>query len=202
MSHLPQLRRRLFVNPEIQSPLLSRLSMYWLGYHLILWHALFLADWMRSQVSAIASGGSVSVLSAYLNFLANDHLLPLVALAIFPLVFWDMLKVSHRFVGPLVQVRNRLLDMANGCPPQRVQFRRNDLLSEIQNAFNAYVDSLQAEERDRDEVAGQSEEQYARLVQQIKALQEAMHQHSKGQPDAEPDLALAAMAEEPMNCEG
>ena len=85
-----------------------------------------------------------------------------------------MLKLSHRIAGPLVQLRNRLFDMTNGCPPQKVRFRHGDLLTEIQEAFNGWVDSLEAEANSPSEIHAQSEEQYERLIQQVKALQETM----------------------------
>ena len=55
---------RLFVNREIQGRMLGRLAVYWMGYHLILWHALFLAEWLRLQIAAIAQGRTVSILHA------------------------------------------------------------------------------------------------------------------------------------------
>ena len=179
-------RGQLFVNREIQGRLLNRLAIYWMGYHLFLWHALFLAQWIPQQVNAIAAGRSVSVLDSYREFLVSDYLLPLIAVAIFPLVFWDMLKLSHRFSGPLVQVRNRLLDMANGCPPQPVHFRSNDLLSEIQEAFNTYIESLTTDKPDVPEASEQSEEQYSYLVEQIRTLQEAVReQNAESPPDSQ-----------------
>jgi signal transduction histidine kinase len=154
--------------------MLARLAIYWLAYHMILWHGLFLAEWMRQQVDAIAGGRSVSILHTYSTFVRTQQLLPVVALAMFPLVLWDMLKLSHRIAGPLIQLRNRLYDMTNGSPPQKVKFRRGDLMGEIQTAFNDWVDSLQAAPNSPAEARAQADEHYTRLIQQVKALQETV----------------------------
>jgi sensor histidine kinase YesM len=196
MSEIRNFSPRLLVNREIQGRMLRRLALYWMGYHLILWHALFFAEWVQMQINAIAVGRSVSLLHAYAAFVGSQYLLPLVALAMFPLVLWDMLKLTHRIAGPLVQLRNRLHDMSNGCPPQKVHFRHGDMLSEIQDAFNAWVDSVEAEPNSPEELFAQSEEQYARLIQQVKALQEALKPPTKDEAEsAAADAALEPQAE-------
>lgn len=186
MSEFRSFIPRLFVNREIQGRILGRLAIYWMGYHLILWHALFLADWLRMQVAAISVGRTVSILHAYAIFVSSQYLLPLVALAMFPLVLCDMLKLSHRIAGPLVQLRNRLHDMTNGCPPQKVQFRHGDMLTEIQESFNGWVDSLNDDSNSPNDAHAQSEEQYARLIQQVKALQETVKATKKEEAAPEP----------------
>jgi len=195
MNDLRTFSPRLFVSREIQGRLLGRLAIYWMGYHLILWHALFLAEWMQVQIAAISVGKSVSVLHAYANFVSSQYLLPLVALAIFPLVLWDMLKFSHRIAGPLVQLRNRLHDMTSGCPPQKVHFRQGDMLTEIQDAFNAYVESVQMEPNSPEELFAQSEEQYARLIEQVKALQESLKPAGHNGADSDRDPVLEPLVE-------
>jgi hypothetical protein len=125
-------RRQLFVSSQIQGVLLWRLTAFWVLYHLYLWHAMFL-------VSAFQQPTGRSVFDDYRTFLTNDTLLPWAAAALFPLVFWSLLNLTHRIAGPLVQVRNRLRAMAAGQPPAPVQFRQGDLLSELEEAFNNYV---------------------------------------------------------------
>jgi len=187
MSTFRHQRRKLFVNREIQGRILGRLTLYWIGYHVILWHALFLTQWANWQFQAIGEGTSVPFLQSYLAFLGNSYLVPLVALGIFPIVFWDMLKLSHRFAGPLIQLQNRLQEMTDGQPPQPVRFRRDDMLMEIEQTFNDYVDSLHAQAADSGDCEALSEEQYSRLLQQVNALQRT----------ARPDAAAADVTAEP-----
>ena len=195
MNEFRNLRSRLLVNREIQGRMMGRLTVYWLAYHLILWHGLFLAEWMQQQIGAITSGSSVSILHAYSTFVRTQHLLPIVALAMFPIVLWDMFKLSHRIAGPLVQVRNRLIDMTNGCPPKKVQFRRGDMMSEIQQSFNDWVESLNVDPSSPAETQAQAEEQYSRLIQQVKALQDTMKTPKPDADEPEPVDADASVAE-------
>jgi hypothetical protein len=163
-------RKQLFVSSQIQGSLLWRFTTFWALYHFYLWHAMFL-------VSAFQQPTGRSLFDDYRTFLTNDTLLPYAAAALFPLVFWSLLNLTHRIAGPLVQVRNRLRDMAAGQPPVPVQFRQGDLMSELEEAFNSYVASCQLRPADADPEA--------RLLQQSQELlQQAGHRTDAALPES------------------
>jgi len=60
--------------------------------------------------------------------LASVLLLPLVAL--------DVVRFSHRFVGPLVRLRNDLKRLADGEEVRPVNFRKNDHWHDLAEQFN------------------------------------------------------------------
>lgn len=132
-----QPRKSLFVDSQIQGVLLRRFCLIWFGYHLALWHFMFMV-WFFQQ----PPGGSF--FGAYRQFTVAEPMLLIVAVAVFPPVLWGWLVLSHRIVGPLVQLRNRLRDMTEGKPAKRLELRPGDLMAELQTAFDNYVAYLEA----------------------------------------------------------
>jgi len=55
----------------------------------------------------------------------------LYVLAVFPLILWDMMKVTHRVAGPLVRFGNTLKRLEQGEKVQEVRLRKGDLLVEF-----------------------------------------------------------------------
>lgn len=125
-------RKTLFVNAQIQGSLLRRFFAFWVLYHALLWLFMFVVYAVREQPAA-------TVAESFQAFVQTQTLLPIAALAMLPIAVWKVLCLSHRIAGPLHQLRNRLRDMAAGGPPEEVRFRHDDLLREIQLAFNNYV---------------------------------------------------------------
>lgn len=132
-----QPRKALFVDSQIQGVLLRHFSVIWFGYHLVLWHFLFL-------VSLFQQPPDVSLWNAYQHFVVTQPMLLIIAVAVFPPLVWGWLTLSHRIVGPLVQLRQRLQDMADGKSPKKLELRTGDLMAGLQSAFNGYVDRLEA----------------------------------------------------------
>lgn len=157
-------RKKLFVNSQIQGSLLVRLCVFWVLYHAYLWHILFLLQVFRQP-------STTTVAQAYRDFLRSESLLLIMAAAIFPMVFWSMLRFSHQVAGPLVQVRNRLREMAAGRPATEVKFRKGDLMTEIEQAFNAYVAYRRGHDAAASPPAGSSTDE-VQLLAEAQALRE------------------------------
>ena len=59
---------------------------------------------------------------------------------------WDLLKFSHRVVGPLVPFQRAIERLTAGEQVAEVRLRHGDLLSNLQSTFNQYLTSLRTME--------------------------------------------------------
>lgn len=67
----------------------------------------------------------------------------IVFMALFPVIAWDAVKFAHRLVGPLVRFRQTLRDLTEGKPVQLIKLRKDDLLKDMRDEFNAMLEALQ-----------------------------------------------------------
>jgi hypothetical protein len=140
-------RKKLFVDAKIQGALLVRAVMYWIFALMAI--TLMLLCWR------IITG---PVRSFYNHF---DHIWffygpALVAsFVLLPVVLVDVVKLSNRFVGPLVRFRRALRALASGEHVEPIQFRQGDYWQEMADEFNVLVRRLQ---RDRPEVEPEDQE--------------------------------------------
>ncbi len=126
-------RKRLFVSRVIQGRMLRHVAVYWLIYHVFLWHTLFLADGLRG-------GESLPFVELYAKFLAEHFLLLACGLAVLPMVLWDMLKLTHRAAGPFVRFEQALKEMSQGKQTAKLKLRKNDLVTEFLAVFNDFIE--------------------------------------------------------------
>lgn len=136
-------RKRLFVNREIQGRLLARTALYWVLYHAVLWMAMFFYRYAEHRGAMMAGAEPRSFADLYGQFVHEHHSMWFCAFAILPIVLWDLLKFSHRVVGPLVRFQRTLESLTAGETIQEVRLRRGDLLFDLQTTFNQYLASLQ-----------------------------------------------------------
>jgi len=58
------------------------------------------------------------------------------SLLLLPAVLIDVLRMSNRFVGPIVRLRTALRDLAEGRPAQPLNFRDDDYWRDMASDFN------------------------------------------------------------------
>jgi nitrate/nitrite-specific signal transduction histidine kinase len=67
----------------------------------------------------------------------KEHgMLFLIMLVISPVFIYDSVKLSNRFVGPMISFRAALNKLSNGEDPGEIRFRQNDFWKELTNDFN------------------------------------------------------------------
>lgn len=135
-------RKRLFVNRDIQGRLLARTALYWVLYHAVLWMAMFFYRYAEHRGAVMAGAEPRSFADLYGQFVHEHHSMWFCAFVILPIVLWDLLKFSHRVVGPLVRFQRTLESLTAGETVKDVKLRRGDLLFDLQNSFNQYLTSL------------------------------------------------------------
>ena len=167
-------RRKYFVSSKIQGRMLSRFALYWVLYHVVLWHAMFLCRYLEYRELLLSGGTPVSFGELYWSF-ANDHwTLALSAVALSPIIFWDMVKLTHRIAGPLVRIERTLWSLANGQPVSKISLRRGDLPTGVQDALNGYLDAISR----RDRCFGRASEAEAAAGDESRVLAELQEIHA------------------------
>ena len=127
-------KRRLqkYVDREVQSSLLRRLSVHWLLFMIA--NVIAITLWTKLVDTPMDSWSDTFTLSW-------QRLVPfiLVSFALTPVFVWDAVKLSNRFAGPIVRVRHALAQIADGHSPKPIEFRNGDfwksLASDLNRAF-------------------------------------------------------------------
>jgi hypothetical protein len=127
------------VNTRIQGRILGRIAAYWVLYHVVLWHGLFVYRFANYR-SAITSGGEVVPFrELYGQFCIDFYPLIICAVFILPAFLLDFVRLTHRIAGPLIRFRTALQDMMAGKRVEEVTLRQRDLLTEYQEEFNQFL---------------------------------------------------------------
>lgn len=123
----------LFVNRPVQMQLVSRVVLYWLacvGYFAVV---LFITQWMYDP--------QIGLIDHLMDYLVDMvHWVPAILLLL-PLVVFDMLKVSQRFLLPVQQVRQGIDQLSAGQRVDAITAGDDDQMYELVNSFNSLRDS-------------------------------------------------------------
>jgi hypothetical protein len=134
-------RKRLWIDPPLQSRLLLRTGLYLLFYLAFVWHVGF-AYWAMKEVATGGLGKGIG--SLYLEFCEQQLSLLLALLLVLPPILYDLLKFSHRIAGPLYRCRKVMGQMAAGEAVPEFTPRQRDLLREFFQTFNALIKAWNA----------------------------------------------------------
>lgn len=125
-------RKRSFIDFEVQTSLLRRMTLQWISFLVV--NALALYCW-----TYLLSGAEVPLESHAVQFLQMYLPVLIVSLAMLPVFLLDAAKLSNRFVGPIMRVRKLLADAANGRAVQPLKFRENDFWRSLANDLNTVL---------------------------------------------------------------
>jgi hypothetical protein len=125
-------RAQYFVDGDLQGTLLRRVALYWFLAIGTFAAALFATKllWGATQDSSLAK----EILQLLLPACAIS-LLPL------PLVFRDLLRVTHRFAGPMLRIRRGINELAETGKSLPITAREGDAWPECIADFNKLVQS-------------------------------------------------------------
>jgi hypothetical protein len=132
---LERRRRRLLIDRPVQTALMLRTASYWLfclvvvGSLLVIW-----------EVFTGPAERSTNALAAAIERYSPAMFCSLILL---PLLLCDVLKLSHRFVGPVWRLRQGLRQIAAGERPETMKFRKDDFWPEMAGEFNAVVEQVE-----------------------------------------------------------
>lgn len=139
-------RKRLFVDPRVQGSLVRQLITHW-GL------ACFLVFLYLFTLQAFSNGFSMTFQENLMELWNKYGVLGLILAVISPVFIYDSIKLSNRFVGPMVSFRSALSKLAVGESPNPIRFRQNDFWKELSHDLNKVAAELQTL---RDEKATQN----------------------------------------------
>lgn len=132
-------RSRLFVDAKLQGTLLLRVVIYWICCMVTATGVIFV--WSISNTQPVPLAEKVGAL--WRQFAPGL----IVTFAVLPLAVHDIIKLSNRFVGPIVRFRNALNRLAKGEHVEPIHFRKGDYWHDLTEAFNTAVARFQALEK-------------------------------------------------------
>lgn len=130
-----QARRVNYVDRQVQGALVRRVIMHWCSFVMVsifsvLILQLLLGDPEKSLVQHVDAAWRQYALLAF------------VLVALLPAFLLDTIKMSNRFVGPVMRLRRALRQVADGEQVDSLKFRDNDFWGEIATDFNRVTEQL------------------------------------------------------------
>jgi hypothetical protein len=125
------LRKRLFVDPKIQGALIVRVILYWMFCLMTI--VMMLICWR------VAAGPSQPFWIHLTDLWSYNGPALIASFVLLPLVEIDIVKLSNRFVGPLLRLRKSMRSLARGERVEPLEFRNNDFWREFADEFNAVL---------------------------------------------------------------
>jgi hypothetical protein len=129
-----QKRQRLFIDGPIQSALLLRATMYW-GVCLIV-------QVLMVVLFAVLTSSPDSFYANVENLWRHLQLSVVAAILVLPMMLFDIVKLSHRWVGPVFRLRSSLHALSRGEPVTPIRFREGDFWQELAGDFNVVASEL------------------------------------------------------------
>ncbi len=135
-------RKKKYVSGPIQGRLMMRMAVYWVMYHVILWHAILAFRYIEFRFRSTVTGEQIALHDFYSRFVQDFYPILVCAIVALPIVLVDLMHLTHRIAGPLVRFQNALRGLIAGEEIRKVGLRKGDLLIEFQDEFNRYLDFL------------------------------------------------------------
>ncbi|MBI2480059.1 MAG: hypothetical protein HYV60_15950 [Planctomycetia bacterium] len=135
-------RNRLYVDRGVQGALVRRVATYWV---VCSWGIFcVLAGFPIGVTLAIGASNGPTVSSLLLQSWLDFWPSLLASLLVLPIIVWDLLRLSHRFVGPMIRLRNAMRDLASGKQVRPISFREGDFWCEFAEEFNRVAARMEA----------------------------------------------------------
>jgi nitrogen fixation/metabolism regulation signal transduction histidine kinase len=147
---MPQPRRtKHFIDSNVQGALARRILLHWLTFLAVAFLVSFILQVLTNPFRP---------LSAHAQDLWWTHgPFLLVTVFLLPVFVMDTIKISHRFAGPIFNLRRAIREIAAGNPPRKLKFRRRDFWQDLAKDYNAMLAQLGAVENDKDETTPNKE---------------------------------------------
>ncbi|MBN2580199.1 MAG: hypothetical protein JXB10_14515 [Pirellulales bacterium] len=122
-------RKCYFVDPKVQGALVTRVVLYW--FFCLLTITLMLLCWR------IITGPARPFYMHFDDMWFFYGPAVVASLLLLPLVVVDIIRLSNRFVGPLLRLRRQMRALAHGEQVDPLGFRNDDFWREFADEFNA-----------------------------------------------------------------
>ena len=129
-----QQRRRLFIDRPIQTALLLRATSYWA--------VCLLVQVLMIVFFSVVTSAPDRFYARIDELWTHLQLSIIAAVLVLPLLLFDIVKLSHRWVGPVHRLRTSLQALSRGEPVTPIRFREGDFWQELAGDFNVVAAEL------------------------------------------------------------
>ncbi len=126
-----QKRKKLFVDSAVQGGLAKRITLHWFVFFGIVIALQFLTSWMLNPVQSFGELGN--------SIFQNNGLFLIAVALLLPAFVLDTIKVTNKFAGPIVRLKNALKKASESGELEEIGFREGDYWSEIADSYNELV---------------------------------------------------------------
>ncbi len=132
-------RIRKFIDGKLQGALILRVLVYAFCCFTVV--TVMILTW-RITVS-----GPARVFYKHFDDLWYQYAPVVIALLLLlPLIMIDVVRFSHRFVGPMLRMRRAMKELAEGGEVEPIRFRKNDFWHEAADHFNMLLRRIQEQD--------------------------------------------------------
>jgi len=129
------------IDRQVQGALLLRIVLYWMFCFLSM--SVILLCWEAFH------GGSLRMVDLVSKIYYRYGPVLSASFVLLPIILLDVIRVSNRFVGPVLRLRQGLRDVADGRPAQPLNFRDDDFWRDLASDFNRAVARVARENSER-----------------------------------------------------
>lgn len=122
-------RGKIYVDRQVQGALAKRIVLHWLAFLTLCIACLAAFEYFTGEPHLSFGEHAFAVWNKYAFFL-------LLMLAVVPSFIWDTMKLSNRFTGPVLRLRDGIRRLADGEDVPEMKFRDNDFWRELSSDFN------------------------------------------------------------------
>jgi hypothetical protein len=134
-------RKKHFIDSRVQGALARRIIFHWLVFVLVTSVVAFVVQVLSDPFRGLSSH------LCDLWWSQGPFLLVMVFLL--PVFVMDAIKLSHRFAGPIFNLRRAIRKVAEGETPRKLKFRQGDFWHDLANDYNAMLSKLGALEEEK-----------------------------------------------------
>jgi len=133
-------RSKKFIDANVQGSLARRIIFHWLLFLMVAALASFILQVLSNPFRPLAAH--------FRDIWWTHGPFLLVLLFLLPVFVVDSIKLSHRFAGPIYNLRRAMRDIVQGQSPRKLKFRRHDFWHDVAEEYNAMLLKLNVLDED------------------------------------------------------
>jgi hypothetical protein len=133
-------RKKHFIDSHVQGALARRIIFHWLVFMLVTSIVAFVLQVLADPFRGLSSH--------FADLWWAQGPFFLVMLFLLPVFVMDAIKLSHRFAGPIFNLRRAIRKVAEGETPRKLKFRQGDFWHDLADDYNTMLSKLGALEEE------------------------------------------------------
>ncbi|MCA9126707.1 MAG: hypothetical protein KDB22_06470 [Planctomycetales bacterium] len=126
---MSNIRGKVYVDRAVQGTLARRICAHWCLFFVMCLASLFAMNYFLGEPHLTLSERLGQLWTQYAFFVV-------LMVATIPAFVYDSVKLSHRFVGPVLRLKQGLRKLAAGEAVPEMRFREGDFWKELSDDFN------------------------------------------------------------------